>query len=62
MQHNQLNKNSLQYGSNTKKTKSFTYPLVQMVAVSLALFIRAVLQRLTRFQEKQRVARSLCGS
>jgi len=33
-----------------------------MVADSLALFIRTVLQRLTRLQAKQRVARSLCGS
>ena len=33
-----------------------------MVAVSLALFIRTVLQRLTRLQPKQRVARFLCGS
>jgi len=29
--------------------KSFTYQLVQMVAVSLALFIRKVAQQLTRF-------------
>jgi len=33
-----------------------------MVAVSLALFIRTFLQRLTRLQVKQRVARFLCGS
>ena len=33
-----------------------------MVAVSLALFVRTVLQRLTRLQAKQRVARSLCYS
>jgi len=33
-----------------------------MVAVSLALFIRTVLQRLTRLQAKQHITRYLCGN
>ena len=33
-----------------------------MVAVRLALFIRTVLQRLTRLQAKQHVVQSFCGS